>query len=243
MGEGAFLFEREHHLRIAAVLKVLDGALLSSLHCYFGGGTAIALLCDEYRESVDIDFLVSDPSGYRELRQRLKEEGFGTITLEEVRQTRDLRLDQYGLRTFLEVGGVEIKFEIIREARIDLDDEGAELCGIRTLSRLDMVASKMLANSDRWGDTSACSRDLIDLAMLAPDSALVLAAIEKTGAAYGEDSIRSDLHRAFEALRQKPHRLEACMESMKMTLPTALLWKNIRELISRVPTSADPESA
>jgi hypothetical protein len=44
---------------------------LSLRHCYFGGGTAMALRYGEYRESVDIDFLVSDLAGYREMRQLL----------------------------------------------------------------------------------------------------------------------------------------------------------------------------
>ena len=53
-------FERPHHQRIAQVLCALNAPLLRDNHCLFGGGTAIALRYGEYRESVDIDFLVSD---------------------------------------------------------------------------------------------------------------------------------------------------------------------------------------
>ncbi|MEH0072719.1 nucleotidyl transferase AbiEii/AbiGii toxin family protein [Pannonibacter sp. Pt2-lr] len=35
----------------------------------FGGGTAIVLQLDEYRESVDIDFLCASQEGYRLIRQ------------------------------------------------------------------------------------------------------------------------------------------------------------------------------
>lgn len=56
----AELFERLHHQRIAHVLGALNGPLLRANNCLFGGGTAIALRYGEYRESVDIDFLVSD---------------------------------------------------------------------------------------------------------------------------------------------------------------------------------------
>ena len=66
------MFERTHHQRIAQVLAALDGTLLRRYQCWFGGGTAISLRMGEYRESIDIDFLVSDPEGYRELRQRLR---------------------------------------------------------------------------------------------------------------------------------------------------------------------------
>ena len=50
----------------------MPAAMLRSHHCYFGGGTAIVLRHGEYRESADIDFLVSDIAAYRSLRQRLQ---------------------------------------------------------------------------------------------------------------------------------------------------------------------------
>ena len=37
------VFERPHHQRIASVLQGLDGELLRTHACSFGGGTAIAL--------------------------------------------------------------------------------------------------------------------------------------------------------------------------------------------------------
>lgn len=64
-------FERIHHQFIAQVLHALDGPMLREFNCLFGGGTAIALRYGEYRESVDIDFLVSDVQSYRGLRQSL----------------------------------------------------------------------------------------------------------------------------------------------------------------------------
>ena len=62
------VFERPHHQRIASVLQGLDGELLRTHACSFGGGTAIALRYGEFRESVDIDFLMSDLAHYRQLR-------------------------------------------------------------------------------------------------------------------------------------------------------------------------------
>ena len=61
-------FNRPHHQKIAHVLSSLDKKKLLDASCYFGGGTAIALKYGEYRESVDIDFMVSDLNGYRSLR-------------------------------------------------------------------------------------------------------------------------------------------------------------------------------
>lgn len=65
------MFERPHHQRIAQVLNSLNDPLLRENNCLFGGGTAIALRHGEYRESVDIDYLVSDISSYSNLRHLL----------------------------------------------------------------------------------------------------------------------------------------------------------------------------
>jgi len=229
------LFDREHHRRVAHVLEALDADLLKANACLFGGGTAIALRYGEYRESVDIDFLVSERDGYRALRQRLG----GTDGLRAIQragraldQVRDVRADQYGLRTVVRVDGMEIKFEIVLEGRITLDPPGAgdEICGVATLTPLDLAASKLLANSDRWADDAVFSRDLIDLAMMAPPKKMLKAAIEKARGAYG-DSIENDLGKAIDALRARPHRLDRCMEAMQMrSVPKALLWKRIKAL-------------
>jgi hypothetical protein len=99
------MFKRPHHQRIAHVLTSLDGEILAKLGCYFGGGTCIALRFGEYRESVDIDFLVSDATGYRELRQLLTgTQGLVAITRQGAMplvRTKEIRADQYGIRTQL----------------------------------------------------------------------------------------------------------------------------------------------
>lgn len=229
------MFEREHHRRVAAVLGALDAELLAASGCLFGGGTAIALRHAEYRESVDIDFLVSDREGYRTLRQRLSgPDGIRAITRPGtvLEQVREVRADQYGVRTMLSVGGVEIKFEVVLEGRIALEPPGADdrVCGVATLTPLDMATTKLLANSDRWRDDAVLSRDLIDLAMMVPSKTLLKQAIEKARTAYG-DSIESDLAKAIQALRERPHRLDHCMQAMQMTtVPKALLWQRIRAL-------------
>ena len=64
----------------------------------------MALRYGEYRESVDIDFLVSKVDGYRHLRQRLTgADGLRAITPagHVLNQTREVRADQYGIRTML----------------------------------------------------------------------------------------------------------------------------------------------
>ncbi|MGD9832929.1 MAG: nucleotidyl transferase AbiEii/AbiGii toxin family protein [Piscinibacter sp.] len=230
------MFERPHHRRIATALEALDADVLAANACLFGGGTAMALRYGEYRESVDIDFLVSRVDGYRQLRQRLTGgDGMRSITRpgHALNQARELRADQYGIRTLLQVDGVDIKFEIVLEGRIDLEAPGPNdrQCGVATLTPLDMATSKLLANSDRWRDDAVMSRDLIDLAMMAPPKALLKRAMDKAQGAYG-DSVAADLASAVEDLRARPHRLDQCMQAMAMTtVSKAALWARIKGLV------------
>lgn len=234
------MFERTHHQRIARVLHALDGKLLREAHCLFGGGTAIALRFGEYRESVDIDFLVSDITSYRNLRQLLTgPTGFGgllRVGAEVFVQTRELRADQYGIRTSLLVAEQPIKFEIVLEGRIELAAPVAadEICGIACLTSLDMATSKLLANSDRWADDGVFSRDVIDLAMMRPSLPLLRKAVAKAEQAYGE-SICRDLGKAIDRIQNRHGWLERCMQVMAMSLPKAVLWERIRALRRVLP--------
>lgn len=107
------MYKRYRHRHIAQFLSALDGELLRHSQCLFGGGTVIALRYGEYRESADVDFLVSDLACYRKLRELIRSaddispllrEGVEALPL-----TRPVRTDQYGIRTSIDVGGESIK--------------------------------------------------------------------------------------------------------------------------------------
>jgi hypothetical protein len=236
----AAAFERPHHRRIAQVLSALNGPLLREHACLFGGGTAMALRYGEYRESVDIDFLVSDVAGYRSLRQRLTgPEGVNAIVREGMAplvQAREVRADQYGVRTLLRVDEQPIKFEVVLEGRIELAPPGRadEVCGVAALTPLDMATSKLLANSDRWADDGVFSRDLIDLAMMSPTLTLLRQAVTKAEQAYGP-SVLTDLAKSMNRLRDRPGWLERCLQAMAMDMPRAVLWQRVRALMRVLP--------
>jgi len=232
------LFNRLHHQHISQILEALNGPLLRENQCLFGGGTAIALRYGEYRESVDIDFLISEIQCYRELRQRLTSpSGIAAIFHPGVaapQQIRPIRADQYGIRTVLQVQDTPIKFEIVLEGRIQLEQPTPknEICGIATLTALDMVASKLLANSDRWRDDAVFSRDLIDLAMMEPGKKQMQAAIAKAEGAYG-GSIVKDLNKAVDRIQTEDGWIERCMQALSIEIPKALLWQKIRSITPR----------
>ncbi len=228
---------------MATILESLDAPRLLADRCLFGGGTAIALRFGEYRESIDIDFMVSDRDGYRRLREAVTgPSGMAALarTGRALMPVRETRADQYGLRTLLAAGdgadAPRIKFEIVFEARIALEPPGPgdSVCGVATLAPLDIVTTKLLALADRWRDDSAQCRDLIDLAMMSPPKAVLAQALAKARAAYG-DSVQSSLAAAVEDLRLRPPRLAHCMQALRVTgIPRAALWQRVKTLAARV---------
>lgn len=232
------MFKRDHHRRIATILHSLNTDLLDQYSCLFGGGTAIVLARGEYRESVDLDFLVSERAGYQALRNLLTgKDGINSITRKgmPLSAAREIRVDQYGIRTMLLVDAVEIKFEIVFEARVSLEipQDSERICGASVLTALDMATTKLLANSDRWSDDSVHSRDLIDLAMVGFGAKSLQPAIEKAKMSYG-DSIERDLNKAINSLRQRKGRLAVCMDALKIDeVPKAQLWQKIQNLVKK----------
>ena len=232
------MFNRPHHQRIAKVLESLDGDLLKQHNCLFAGGTAIALRYGEYRESVDIDFLVSDLASYRHLRNLVREQGLQSLmrsTDAGQLQASGIRSDQYGIRTKVFVQGKPIKFEIVLEGRIALAKPRKKdsILGVATLTTLDMAASKLLANSDRGLDMGMHCRDVIDLAMLNLSKTEFFEAATKSKAAYGE-AILKDLARVIDRLGEENCLLERCMKAMDISVPRALLWQNISKVKSLI---------
>jgi hypothetical protein len=229
------MFSRPHHQRIAHALQLLNAQLLLENKCVFGGGTLIALMFGEYRESVDIDFLVSDILCYRRLREIVTGSGsIANIFKEDATQTiqfGDVRTDQYGIRTSILVAGQPIKFEIVLEGRIELElpNPSDVICGVSTLTKLDMATSKLLANSDRWGDDSIFNRDVIDLAMIPLSLPTLRRAVAKAETAYGESILR-DLDLAIERLESRQNWLEHCIDVLSIQATKAVLWTKIRTL-------------
>ncbi|WP_406851176.1 nucleotidyl transferase AbiEii/AbiGii toxin family protein [Herbaspirillum huttiense] len=209
------MFERPHHRRIAQLLSSLDADFLLACGCYFGGGTAIVLMLGEYRESVDVDFLCSSQDGYRALRNTITNASLGAMLRAPVELAREVRADRYGIRTFVKVDGVAVKFEVVSEGRIAVAGGVDARLGVPVLSRVDMYAEKLLANADRWGDKSALSRDVIDLAlMILHWGSIPAAAWDKARLAYGQ-SIDIAYDKAL-GLIADPAYLAACLQKMHM---------------------------
>lgn len=216
--QGADLFQRKHHNDILNALRCLNGDFLFDAECYFGGGTAIVLNLGEYRESVDIDFLCASKEGYRKLRQALwgRSDITGLLLPDAELQTlRDVRADQYGIRTLIGVADVSIKFEIVREARIQLAGEMDERFGVPVLTRNCMYTEKLLANADRWADKAVLNRDILDLSMMISGWGPIPGeAWDIAEGAYG-DTARKAYDKAIARIRDTDW-LNKCMTDMDM---------------------------
>ena len=215
-------FQRVHHTAILKALRALDGDYLMETKCYFGGGTAIVLELGEYRESIDIDFLCADQAGYRALRTAIAGQPNLNKLLragEELECLREVRADQYGLRTVIRSQDTSIKLEIVRETRINLQGMVDPRYGLPVLDRTHMYAEKLMANSDRWYQPDVASRDILDLSVMIsrwgpiPDEAWAIAE-----EAYGTKA-REDYEKAVEKIR-KPEHIESCAKKMQIDIET-----------------------
>ena len=209
------MFRREHHQHILTALTSLNAQFLLKNECYFGGGTAIVLSLDEYRESVDIDLLCASADGYRELRNTINNVSLGEIFSCHIELLREVRADRYGIRVPIVVDGVTIKFEIVREDRIRLHGKMDPVLCVPILDRADMYAEKLLANADRWNEPSTASRDIIDLAMMIKHwGPIPAAAWQKVRAAYGA-SVDQAYNNALLLVSNEQH-LGECLAKMHM---------------------------
>ena len=228
------IFKRAHHQKIALILEQLNTEKLVKNTCYFGGGTAIALRFDEFRESVDIDLMVSNIEGYRQLRSDATDPG-GLANLFKSHLQLDLsaevRADQYGIRSFVKVLDKNIKFEIVLEGRIHFDEPSATdaILGVSCLTAVDLLASKLLANSDRGSDASIFSRDLIDMAMMQFSNHEWSHAYLKATTAYGP-TIKKDLIKTCDALIQNKVRLRQCIQFLKIEVAETELVQRVKRL-------------
>lgn len=229
------MFRKARHNTIAALLSMLDSKQLRASKCYFGGGTAMALLNGEYRTSFDVDFLVSDSACYSQLRSQVKHRGILSLFRPEARaliRSSPETVDQYGIRSQIAFLESEIKFEIVREGRIELDTPSAEdeISGVATLSDTDLVTEKLLANSDRHNDPGVFSRDIIDLAFAPIENLLLHPGFRKAEASYGK-TIAFDILTAAENLMNSA-RLERSIAVLEIEASPAQLRKRINALRS-----------
>lgn len=232
------LFKRPHHQKILKALSAFDANLLAEAKCYFAGGTAIAMCLDEYRTSVDIDFLCADIQGFRLLRNSIGGNDLGSLLkagCTDVSVMRDVRSDQNKIYTVLDVDGTKIKLELVREGRVTISGAMHPAFPVPILSRNDLYTQKLLANDDRGLDSSTMSRDIIDLAMMIQKwGQISRTAWNKAHEAYG-DRLSTRFHQAVGKIDDRAY-LNKCLLSMEMDAMQAdTIVKTLHTAASNLP--------
>jgi hypothetical protein len=209
-------FRLEHHNKILTILECLDCEVLREGSAYFGGGTLLALDFEEYRWSNDVDFISSiGTEGYKYLRTLIFDHGYKAL----FRDSSKIKIgrsttDQYGIRMIIGVDDIWIKTEIIAENRFQLDlPRYPKWSPVPCLSLNDCFTSKLLANADRYMDSSVEARDLIDLAVLRLQSQIPQSSIDKAENTY---EVIRPLKKAIELFQQRPDYRQKCFQGLQV---------------------------
>lgn len=217
------MFEQPVHQQILLILRALNAELLQQCQAYFGGGTQLVLELGEYRQSQDIDFICPYGAGYSQLRRAIFDSGYDALFIDRstLEFPRDIRADQYGIRFVIQSKQFQIRFEVVAEGRIAFESpQQLSWCPVLCLSRIDAIAEKLLANSDRGMDTSTFARDLIDLALLRLQSPWPSQAILKAEAAY---PVILPLQRSLTYFQDHPDFQRRCFQALQVRRPEMVL--------------------
>jgi hypothetical protein len=195
-------YKPSHHQAISSALDYFSSEYLSENNIIFGGGTRIALEINEYRESVDIDFLCPNKLSYKAARSQITNVTLGKLVTKDFTYVREIRADRYAVRTIIEHKDTAIKLEFVSFDNYNLSwllDNS--LFPVPFLDRTSCYYTKLLANSDRWTDYPY--KDIFDLLAMRgewgviPDNAIKLA-IEH----YGRSVVIGSLINALEDIRK-----------------------------------------
>jgi len=132
----------------------------------------------EYRESEDVECLCAERVGWRALRAAVLGDSLGPVARAALLLLRDVCADRHGIRTVVAAPEGPVKLEIVPKARITLGAADVPSLPVACLDARSCFAEKFPANADRWRDTGAGGRDVIDLAFM-------LAAWSRAAAAEG----------------------------------------------------------
>ncbi|WP_155407232.1 nucleotidyl transferase AbiEii/AbiGii toxin family protein [Yersinia thracica] len=142
-------YKIKHHQIIRSVLNNFNTDFFCANSIYFGGGTRIALEIDEYRESIDVDFLCPNKASYRAVREQVTSNSLGLLVKKEFNYIREIAFDRYGVRTFINENNAKIKLEIVSFDNYELVADTRKLFPVPFIDRTTCFYTKLLANSDR----------------------------------------------------------------------------------------------
>ncbi|WP_395339529.1 nucleotidyl transferase AbiEii/AbiGii toxin family protein [Ningiella sp. W23] len=229
-------YKRQHHNKIDYVLRSLNADLLSEHECYFAGGTAIALKYNEFRESVDIDFLVSNIAYFNKLRRLLSGRGLAPLLRNNrTIQHTEVKSDRYGIRTSVLVENSQIKFEIVSIDLLMLDtpDPDDTISSVKKITNTDMIATKLIANTFRGQDSAYFNRDILDIVFMDPEKGLLQRGSKKAVDAQGDKVLTSFINSANKLLTDKAW-LATCLQKLDIQIIDSLCQAKIKQTLRKL---------
>ncbi|WED29056.1 nucleotidyl transferase AbiEii/AbiGii toxin family protein [Vibrio sp. DW001] len=205
-----------HHQIIESALENFNADFFCENNILFGGGTRIALELDEYRESIDIDFLCPNKASYRAIREHVTNISLGELVKKEFTYAREIRADRDAVRTFITLNGTNIKLEFLSCDDYDLTYEyDTNRFPVPFLDQTSCFYTKLLANSDR--KFTAPYKDIFDiLAMYKEWGHIPQAAFKLAGNHYGETTIINDLIISLEDIVSNKDKYSNAAKTVKM---------------------------
>jgi len=193
-----------HHQHIAAALKNFNADYLAQHRIIFGGGTRIALELDEFRESVDIDFLCPNKEAYRAVREQVSNLTLGQLVKQDFHYVREVRADRDAVRTLIKYQNTIIKLEFVSFDNYELGFEyNLDKFPVPFLEQTSCFYTKLLANSDR--KLTEPFKDIFDILAMyrvwgkIPEQAIVCAESH-----YGQKVVIPDLILALKDVLKRP---------------------------------------
>ncbi|NOI30540.1 nucleotidyl transferase AbiEii/AbiGii toxin family protein [Vibrio coralliilyticus] len=209
-------YSLQHHKIIESALNNFDADFFCANNIIFGGGTRIALELDEYRESIDIDFLCPNKDSYRAVRGTVDNIQLNELVNIEFEYAREIRSDRDAVRTVIKHADTYIKLEFVSFADYDLAfDFDKDRFPVPFLDKQSCFYTKLLANSDR--KLQEPYKDIFDiLAMYAAWGKIPEQAIESAEEYYSRRAIIPDLIRALQDIVDNEDKYFRAANNVKM---------------------------
>lgn len=154
--------KHQHHKVIYKALKQFNSDFLNQNKVLFGGGTRIALELNEYRESIDIDFICPNKDSYRAVRSEVTNSSLGNLVLKDFIYRGGIRADRDAVRTVIDIDNTLIKLEFVSFADYKLTQSTEHFFSVPYLDQKSCYINKLLANADRYTEY----KDILDLIVM-----------------------------------------------------------------------------
>ncbi|MGV3000768.1 nucleotidyl transferase AbiEii/AbiGii toxin family protein [Vibrio sp. E150_018] len=223
-------YQVDHHQVIESALKQFNADYFIEHNILFGGGTRIALELNEFRESIDIDFLCPDKKSYRAVREQVTNRSLGALVTQDFEYAREIRADRDAVRTWIDINGTKVKLEFVScdNWSLQADTDNTSLFPLPFLDQVSCFYTKLTANSDR--KLTEPYKDILDLLMMYREwGDIPQESIDLAEAHYGKKVILPDLIVSLDDIIKSPEKYVKAAKNVKMSEEV------IDELIREVP--------